>query len=193
MPGNMTLFNTDIIDFSLFVLLIFSCVHCCPFYFFFLLIWISVGIVFAFTIEEQTWTHLCHAPRNLHLCTQKPPLVQLRRWLHCWRCGCSESPWQPLIPGLQNLSSLCVAAQETLPVTVQCFPLPWQGTKAKRLNNVAVAHWASGTEPETPKPICSALPLPHLSKGNVKLHVSSFLKIKEKIMVVWVLFFFLFH
>lgn len=63
-PGNITLFNPGVTDFSWFVLLIFSCVHRClslPFHF--------SGNVFAASIEEHTWTHLCHTIRNLHLGT----------------------------------------------------------------------------------------------------------------------------
>ena len=66
-------------------------------------------------------------------------------------------------------------------MTEQRSPLPWQGTKAERLSTIAMAHCASGPELEASKLISGALPVPYLSKGNVKLHVSNGFKIKEEL------------
>lgn len=43
----------------------FSSSAACIADFFFLLVFVSVGIVVAFSIEEHTWTHLCYASKNL--------------------------------------------------------------------------------------------------------------------------------
>lgn len=81
--------------------------------------------------------------------------------------------------GLRKRQPHCVAAQEMPPVTMQCSPLPRQGTKVGTPSTMAAAHWPSGSGLEAPELTSGALPVPYLSKKNIRSHVSNSFKIKE--------------
>lgn len=71
-----------------------------------------------------------------------------------------------------------------LPVTALCSPLPWQRNEAPWL-------WPAGAELQAPKLVSGDLPVPYLSKGNVKLCVSNGFKIKEILLVLFGFFYFI--